>query len=181
MVLILSRASHSRHLLRQQKGHSQLSPAPLVTASMVLGIGLGGFIDGIVLHQILQWHEMLSAKIPATNYVGKSINMFWDGIFHLFCLIVVFIGIVLLWKLLFRKDIDRSGKLLVGGLLMGWALFNIVEGIIDHHLLKLHNVYEYTPNHFSVNAIFVGLSILLAGLGYAIIRNHRNSVSSQWH
>lgn len=181
IVVILSRASHSRHLLRQQKGHLQLSPAPMVTASMVLGIGLGGFIDGIVLHQIFQWHEMLSAKIPATNYVGKSINMFWDGIFHLFCLIVVFIGIVLFWKLLFRKDIDRSGKLLVGGLLMGWALFNIVEGIIDHHLLKLHNVFEYTQNHFTANAIFLGLSVLLAVLGYAIIRSHRNSVNSQLH
>ncbi|RYF47809.1 MAG: DUF2243 domain-containing protein, partial [Cytophagaceae bacterium] len=102
---------------------------------MVIGIGLGGFIDGIVLHQILQWHEMLSAKIPNTEYVGKSINMFWDGIFHFFCLLVTLVGIVLLWKLLKRNDINRSGKLLSGGLLLGWGLFNIVEGVIDHHLL----------------------------------------------
>jgi uncharacterized membrane protein len=27
---------------------------------LLLGIGLGGFFDGIVLHQILQWHHMLS-------------------------------------------------------------------------------------------------------------------------
>ncbi|HVK97637.1 MAG TPA: DUF2243 domain-containing protein, partial [Flavisolibacter sp.] len=73
-----------------------LSPVPLTTASMVLGIGLGGFMDGIVLHQVLQWHEMLSAKIPATEYIGKSVNMFWDGIFHFFCLIVVLVGVVLL-------------------------------------------------------------------------------------
>jgi uncharacterized membrane protein len=26
-----------------------------------LGIGLGGFVDGIVLHQILQWHHMSTA------------------------------------------------------------------------------------------------------------------------
>ncbi len=70
---------------------------------MVLGNGLGGFIDGILLHQILQWHEMLSNKIEITSVLGKSINMFWDGVFHFFYLIVSFIGILLLWKLLFRK------------------------------------------------------------------------------
>jgi uncharacterized membrane protein len=30
-------------------------------AAMMLGIGLGGFVDGIVLHQIVQWHNSHSA------------------------------------------------------------------------------------------------------------------------
>src|SRR5690606_25378146 len=111
---------------------------PLTTTSIIIGIGLGGLIDGIVLHQILQWHEMLSNKILATNYVGKSVNMFWDGIFHAFCLLIILLGCVLMWRLLQRNDINTSGKLFSGGLLMGWGIFNIVEGIIDHHLLKLH-------------------------------------------
>lgn len=42
---------------------------------------------------------MLAAKIPATDYIGKSVNMFWDGIFHFFCLVVVLVGIVMLWSL----------------------------------------------------------------------------------
>jgi uncharacterized membrane protein len=25
-----------------------------------MGLGLGGFLDGIVLHQVLQWHHMLT-------------------------------------------------------------------------------------------------------------------------
>jgi uncharacterized membrane protein len=29
---------------------------------ILLGIGLGGFVDGIVLHQILQWHHMLTSE-----------------------------------------------------------------------------------------------------------------------
>jgi uncharacterized membrane protein len=28
--------------------------------AFIMGLGLGGFIDGIVLHQILQWHHMLT-------------------------------------------------------------------------------------------------------------------------
>lgn len=44
----------------------------LAFAAIVLGIGLGGFVDGIVLHQILQWHEMLSNKIPPDTLVNKA-------------------------------------------------------------------------------------------------------------
>jgi uncharacterized membrane protein len=151
-------------------GIQVLSPVPLTTASMVLGIGLGGFIDGIVLHQVLQWHEMLSAKIPATDYVGKSVNMFWDGIFHFFCLIVVLVGVVMLWKIMGRTDVNRSGNLLGGGMLLGWGLFNIVEGVIDHHILKLHNVMELSPDHAVANYSFLGISLLMLIVGYVFVR-----------
>jgi uncharacterized membrane protein len=30
----------------------------------ILGVGLGGFVDGIVLHQVLQWHHLLSDGGP---------------------------------------------------------------------------------------------------------------------
>lgn len=43
---------------------------PLIAAGVALGIGLGGFVDGIVLHQLLQVHNMLSAKFP-TRGIGS--------------------------------------------------------------------------------------------------------------
>lgn len=156
--------------LAADPGRQIPTPVPLTTASIVLGIGLGGFADGIMLHQILQAHEMLSNKIPATDYVGKSVNMFWDGIFHLFCFIVVLIGIILMWKLLHRKEVDRSGNFLGGGLLMGWGLFNLVEGVIDHHLLKLHNVIELSENHAIGNYSFLGASVIMLIIGYVIAK-----------
>jgi uncharacterized membrane protein len=148
-----------------------LSPVPLTTASTVLGIGFGGFVDGIVLHQILQVHEMLSNKIAATNYIGKSVNMFWDGIFHLFCLIVAVAGVILLWRLMLRNDVDRSGKLFIAGLLFGWGIFNLVEGIIDHQLLGLHNVIEYANNHAPGNYAFLGISVIMIIIGWILVGN----------
>ncbi|MCW3105460.1 MAG: hypothetical protein JWO09_3900 [Bacteroidetes bacterium] len=153
-----------------------LNPVPLVTASMVLGIGIGGFLDGIVLHQILQWHEMLSNKMPPTTVEAKSVNMFWDGIFHFFTLTVVTIGTLLLWKLLHRRDIDRSGNLFAGGLFLGWGLFNIVEGVIDHHLLKLHNVKETTADPDLWNYGFLIISVVMIFAGYLLARK-RNSTA----
>lgn len=172
IVAILSALTAKRHRANVSKYPNRqiLTPVPLLTTAMILGIGAGGFIDGIVLHQILQWHEMLSAKIPATDYLGKTVNMFWDGIFHAFTLIVTLVGIYLLWKLSYRKDINRSGYLLSGGMLQGWGLFNIVEGLIDHHWLKLHNVRELSSNREIWNYGFLGFSIVLVLVGYALSR-----------
>jgi uncharacterized membrane protein len=116
---------------------------------------------------------MISAKLPPTTYVAKSINMFWDGVFHAVTLGVTLVGIVRLWRLLHRDDVDRSGNLLAGGLLAGWALFNIVEGLFDHHLLKLHNVRERTPDADPWNYGFLLFSVvlLIAGLLIARVKN----------
>jgi uncharacterized membrane protein len=171
IVAILSAMTAKRHkaYTARYADRKHLSPVPLTTSSIVLGIGLGGFIDGIVLHQILQWHEMISNKMPPATVVAKSVNMFWDGVFHAFSFIVVVIGIILLWKMLWRRDINRSGNLLGGGLLLGWGLFNIVEGIIDHHLLKLHNVREIADNVAAWNWGFLGISIVMLLIGYSLI------------
>lgn len=165
IVTFLSARNYSSKL-NQSNGTIGHNPVPLIKASVVTGIGLGGFIDGIVLHQILQWHEMLSYRLPPATLLNKSVNMFWDGVFHLFCLLVVFVGIILFWKLLGRDKINRSGKLLSGGLLTGWGIFNLVEGIIDHQILKLHNVREITENPQYWNIIFLiaSLVMLLAGI-----------------
>lgn len=183
VVAVLTAITAKRHRAKVAAGSNKqiLSPVPLTTASMVVGLGIGGFIDGIVLHQILQVHEMLSNKIPATEYIGKSINMFWDGIFHFFCMVVVLIGIILMWKLLYRKDVDRSGKLFGGGLLLGWGVFNIVEGIIDHQILKLHNVIELVADHDIANFAFLGVSVVMIIIGYALVNSEnktRYSVAS---
>jgi uncharacterized membrane protein len=114
---------------------------PLVTAGLVLGIGLGGFVDGIVLHQILQWHNMLSSVTPPVDLVSMKYNMVWDGVFHALTWIMCAVGIGLLFRAGRRSDVVWSGRLLVGSLLGGWGLFNLVEGLIDHQLLGIHHVH----------------------------------------
>lgn len=130
---------------------------------------MGGFVDGILFHQILQLHNMLSARIPNTDYVGAKVNMVWDGVFHAGVWSVAAIGIILLWRAGRRQDADLSGRLLAGASLMGWGLFNLVEGLIDHHLLQLHHVYE--PMGLSVwDYAFLGWGALMAVAGLSLVR-----------
>lgn len=115
---------------------------PLIAAGTLLGIGMGGFVDGILFHQILQLHSMLSAKLPPTSVVNMEITMVWDGLFHALTWMTTAIAIALLWNAGKQKNVPWSGWTLFGAQLLGWGIFNLVEGIIDHHILGIHHVVE---------------------------------------
>src|SRR4051794_35429080 len=57
---------------------TQLRPARLRLPGTILGVGLGGFVDGILLHQILQWHHMLTStdtdNIGVTYYPRDTVH-----------------------------------------------------------------------------------------------------------
>jgi uncharacterized membrane protein len=99
---------------------------PLIAAATLLGIGMGGFVDGILFHQLLQFHNMLSARYPTTGVpaeqlvVNLEINMFWDGLFHVFTWLTTAAGIAMLWRAGHRADVPWSTRTFVGGLALGW-------------------------------------------------------------
>jgi uncharacterized membrane protein len=162
-----------------------LQRGPLISAGVLMGAGLGGFVDGITLHQILQWHNMLSAKIPPNNLVDAKVNMFWDGLFHAAVWVMTALGLALLWRAGQRQDVPWSGKIFFGSLLMGWGLFNVFEGTIDHQLLGIHHVSEYSSNKLPWDIGFLAFGAILIFGGWALIRagsNHsapRNEVSQR--
>jgi Predicted membrane protein len=142
---------------------------PLVAAGTLLGIGLGGFVDGIVLHQILQVHNMLSAKYPPDTLVNVEINMVWDGLFHAFTWLMTVIGLAMLWRAGQKPEVPWSTRTLIGSLVMGWGVFNLVEGVIDHHILHLHHVIERLGAS-AADWLFLGVGgVLFLLVGRAII------------
>jgi uncharacterized membrane protein len=139
-----------------------------ISSGILLGLGLGGFFDGIVLHQVLQWHHMLtSAGYPANSVANLELNTLWDGFFHLSTYIFVVLGLFILWRTAQRTHVRWSGKLLVGTLLIGFGLFNLVEGIIDHQILGLHHVNETVRRdqwiYWDIGFLVWGALMLLGG------------------
>jgi uncharacterized membrane protein len=141
-----------------------------LSPGVVLGIGLGGFVDGIVLHQILQWHHMLtSAGYPADSVRNLTVNTLFDGLFHAVTWIATAAGLFLIHRAV-RRGHGWSGRRLLGGLLIGWGAFNLVEGIIDHHLLGLHHVREGVGNPLVWDVGFLVFGALLVVAGSALVR-----------
>ncbi len=148
---------------------SKQTTRPLVIAGTVIGIGMGGFVDGILFHQILQLHNMLSNRVLRTSLLNEQINMVWDGFFHAFTWICVAVGIFLLWRAIKRPDVVLSDKALLGAILFGFGLFNLVEGTIDHEILQLHHVYQ-NGNHLLWDMVFLAAGVLLMIVGWLTLQ-----------
>jgi uncharacterized membrane protein len=151
-----------------------MNKKPLTAAGTLLGIGLGGFVDGIVFHQIFQYHSMLSARLPQDVLVNVKISMVWDGLFHAFTWLATAAGIALLWQAARRSDVSWNGKILWGAMLMGWGIFNAVEGLIDHIILEVHHVVERLG--LSVyDYLFLASGVLFTVIGIWLIRSADSS------
>ena len=139
-----------------------------VSAGILFGLGLGGFFDGIVLHQLLQWHHMVtSAGYPADSVENLELNTLLDGLFHASTYIFVVLGLIMLWRTAHRTHLWWSSKLLSGTILMGFGIFNLLEGTINHHLLGLHHVNETVPRdqwiYWDIAFLVWGAAMLIGG------------------
>lgn len=158
----------------------------LALPGVVLGVGLGGFVDGIALHQVLQWHHMLSstdtdnigvAYYPPDTVHGLEMNTLWDGLFHTFTWLMVLSGI---WLLYNRAAAVGPGtrlwrsRILWGWILAGWGVFNLVEGIVNHHILGIHHVRS-GPDQLAWDLGFLALGAVLLVAGILLARSGRPS------
>jgi uncharacterized membrane protein len=95
-----------------------------IAPGVILGLGLGAFVDGIVLHQIVQWHNMGSARLPPTTLDAVRQNLVWDGLFHAGAWVLTALGVYLLLRDA-RAGIALPGpKVFPGELVLGWGIFN---------------------------------------------------------
>jgi uncharacterized membrane protein len=139
---------------------------------ILIGIGLGGFVDGIVLHQILQWHHLLSSEgdYPKTTVRGLEDNTLADGLFHAATWVAVAVGIWLLWRRTTNWRWAISGRAFFGWMLVGWGLFNLIEGLVDHQILGLHHVREGAGHRTAYDLGFLAVSVLLIIGGWLLAR-----------
>ncbi|RWN90606.1 MAG: DUF2243 domain-containing protein, partial [Mesorhizobium sp.] len=125
-----------------------------------------------VLHQLLQWHHMAtSAGYPADSVENLRFNTLFDGLFHAGTYIFVVLGLVVLWRTAHKSHFRWSGKMLLGTMLMGFGIFNLVEGVINHQLLGIHHVNETVPQdqwiYWDIGFLIWGALMLIGGLALA--------------
>jgi uncharacterized membrane protein len=149
--------------------------SPLTKSGLVLGLGLGGFIDGIVLHQILGWHHMVctTETCQVETVAALKLQVRQDGFFHLAVWILTAIGVAMLFRAARTRDASWSGASLFGATLAGWGTFNFVEGLVDHHILGIHHVLPGHPNEFLFDLLFLASGLVLIAIGAALVRKGR--------
>jgi uncharacterized membrane protein len=144
---------------------------------VLLGVGLGGLLDGIVLHQILQWHSMLSQRVPLRSLEALHFNMLWDGVFHAAMWLVTVLGVVRLVQVVRQQPQAGRGRLVAGDALLGWGGFNVVEGLVNHQLLGLHHVVQAAADPLPADLAFLAFGAGLAAAGWAMGTAARRAVT----
>ena len=164
------------------RGNDGFSTSDFPTSAGVLfGLGLGGFFDGIVLHQTLQWHHMLSGWYPIRDVPSLELNTRWDGYFHSGTYVLVVLGLFVLWRAARARPLRWSYRRLFGALLLGWGLFNVVEGLIDHAMLGVHRVNERVAPDQRIywDVAFLAWGAAMLAGGWALLRPGRRGTGTQ--
>ncbi|WP_347137674.1 DUF2243 domain-containing protein [Paracoccus sp. SSK6] len=111
-------------------------------AGAILGFALGGFFDGILLHQILQWHHLLSL-VPGIGDLRAQVV--WDGVFHAAMYAVAAWGLVALWRAQ-RQGPTVPRGIVTGALLMGFGSWHILDALLSHWILGIHRIRIDSPS-----------------------------------
>ncbi len=152
---------------------SRLNRQPLIVAGILLGLGQAGFFDGIVFHQLLQWHHMFTNVESSNTVSGLELNTLGDGLFHLVDWLFTLSGLVVLWLTIKRNDVDLSTSVFIGAFCIGAGMFNITEGILSHHVLQIHHV-KPGAHQLAWDLSFIGAGILSAIVGGIILNRATN-------
>ncbi|NJL83936.1 MAG: DUF2243 domain-containing protein [Chloroflexaceae bacterium] len=163
----------------QEKHQTETEPnrRPLIVAGVILGLGQGGFFDGIVFHQLLQWHHLFSSVETDMTLAGLEVNTLGDGLFHLLNWGLTLLGIFLLWQACRQENRSLSTRTFLGSLILGAGLFNLIEGIINHHLLAIHHV-KAGSSQLAFDLGFLGAGLLLAVVGWLLVKSEPAQISS---
>ena len=134
----------------------------LWTAALI-GIGLMAAVDEIVFHQLLRWHHFFDRATPAIGLVS-------DGLLHAAELIAIVAGFFL------YADLVRRGALARGhawaGFFLGAGGFQVFDGVVDHKLLRVHQI-RYVDNLLPYDLAWnlSGLALIL--VGWLLLRRAR--------
>jgi uncharacterized membrane protein len=123
-----------------------------------VGVGIAGFVDETVFHQLLHWHHFYDRSTPTAGLVS-------DGLFHAASWFCVVGGLFLL------ADLRRRGTLTsrrwTSGMLIGLGAFQLYDGTIQHKLMRLHQIryhvtiwpYDVAWDAIAVAALVVGVML----------------------
>ena len=109
-------------------------------------------VDEIIFHQLLGWHHFYDGGTP-------TIGLISDGLLHAAELVAIVAGFFLLSDLMRRQSFSQRAA--VGGLLTGASGFQLFDGLINHKLLRLHQIRYDVENLLIYDLAWNGIAVLL--------------------
>src|SRR5436305_559397 len=125
--------------------HVQGSGRVRVWGALLVGLSFGGLFDGILLHQVLQWHHLLSL-VGGESVRDMRVQIMADGLFHVLMYVVAAIGLWLIWSAAGSSAFGRSDRRLLASALLGFGAWQFADVIVFHWIARIHRIRVDVPN-----------------------------------
>ncbi len=132
-------------------------------SGFLFGLGMVTFIDETVFHQLLQWHHFYDRSTTELGLIS-------DGLFHAFSWFATIGGLFMLADLKRRQSLNWLYWW--GSVLTGAGLFQLYDGIIQHKVLRVHQV-RYVENLWVYDLVWNVAAVLFLIIGLIVIRQAR--------
>lgn len=131
----------------------------------LIGVGLMAAVDEIVFHQLLGWHHFYDRST-------SEVALLSDGLLHAAELVLLVAGFFLLSDLRRRGAfVTRAGWV---GFLLGLGGFQLFDGLVDHKLLRVHQV-RYDVELLPYDLAWNGAGLFLLAIGLVLLRRQSTS------
>ncbi|MFP7171794.1 DUF2243 domain-containing protein [Terribacillus sp. 7520-G] len=131
-----------------------------IFSGILFGFGLAAFVDEAVFHQLLHWHHFYDLSTSEWGLIS-------DGFFHAFSWFATVGGLFLLADLRRRKSMVPIRWW--GAVLLGGGFFQLYDGIIQHKLLRIHQIRYGVENLLYYDLVWNGIAIILLAAGIILI------------
>ncbi|OHB38511.1 DUF2243 domain-containing protein [Phenylobacterium sp.] len=138
-------------------------PRRSMLAAGLIGVGVTAAVDEIVFHQLLAWHHFFDRSTSA-------VALFSDGLLHSAELIILVLGFFMLADVRARRALASTSAW--AGFFIGAGGFQLFDGIVDHKVLRLHQV-RYVDNLLPYDLAWNGAGLLLLAVGFVLLRRAR--------
>ena len=139
----------------------------LLVAGLLLGAGAMGAVDEIVFHQLLHWHHFYDRGSGAARLVS-------DGLLHAATWSATVAGLALLADVRRRGSFSRGTWW--GAVLTGAGAFQTFDGVVDHKVLRVHQV-RYGVDLLRYNIAWTGAGLLVLAAGLLVLLRARPAPS----
>ncbi len=116
---------------------------------------------------------------PTNTIAGLEANVLADGLFHVATWIFVAVGMVLAVRAWQRRELAPPWRTQIGLLALGWGTFNLVEGLVNHHLLGIHHVRDDLGAPLGWDLGFLAFGVALVVVGLLLVRSGERTLGER--
>ena len=134
-----------------------------VLTGIMLGVAVMAAVDEIVFHQLLSWHHFYDRSTP-------DVSLLSDGLLQTGYLVLLVAGFFRFADLRRRGTLARRSAW--AGFVLGLGVFQLFDGVVDHKLLRVHQV-RYGVDVLPYDLAWNGVAAVLLLVGAVLIWRSR--------